>query len=268
MKLDIFKSTISALVYTVYTSEVNAIEEPILRGYDPNVSRELETSCQLGTAAGQMELRILWENSPFDSDCNNAWDLQAAADELKNEEFPDETGSWQTVAYNRCARDYGIDSEVNKILEQCFDDDSSQCISLGETAASIIVYAQVCDGYSAAKQEDYLQTCREVAYGICKGAIDDKIEQQCSGEPSSVSTSELYSLMGLWTNKGADEKSNDEEANEEANQEAHEEANQEANKEANQEAHEEADQKADQKADKKAWLGSQLSRVVHKDRGY
>jgi hypothetical protein len=37
MKLVIFKSTILALVYTVYTSEVNAIEEPILRGYDPNV---------------------------------------------------------------------------------------------------------------------------------------------------------------------------------------------------------------------------------------
>ena len=109
------------------------------------MSRELETSCQLGTAAGQMELRILWENSPFDSDCNNAWDLQAAADELKNEEFPDETGSWQTVAYNRCARDYGIDSEANKILEQCFDDDSSlRWIFRGETRRLLADQPQGC----------------------------------------------------------------------------------------------------------------------------
>jgi hypothetical protein len=163
------------------------------------VSREeVQDHCQLGMAAGKNEVLNLWKNPPFNSNCDNAWDLPAAADELKYDEFPDATGgSWQTVAYNQCARDYGVDPEVDKILEQCVDDDSTQCISLGETAASIIVYAKVCTGFSSAKHQDYLQTCREVAYGICMGAIDEKIEQQCPDEQSSVTTSDISSLMDM-----------------------------------------------------------------------
>ena len=70
------------------------------------------------------------------------------------------------------------------------------CIALGETAASIIVYTNVCDEYSTAKRQDYPQTCREVARGICKGAINDKIKQQCP-DKLPVSTTELNFLMGM-----------------------------------------------------------------------
>ena len=136
------------------------------------------------------------EKSPFNSDCNNAWNLQAAADDLKDDKFPNNAGNWATDSYNQCAHDFGVDPEVDKILKQCLDDDSSQCIALGETAASIIVFANVCDGSSAARHQDYLQTCREVAYGICEGAINDKIEEQCPDQ-LPVSTTELKLLMGM-----------------------------------------------------------------------
>ena len=55
----------------------------------------------------------------------------------------------------------------------------------------------VCDGYSTTKHQDYTQTCREVAYGICKGAIKDKIKQQCP-DKLPVSTTELNFLI-VWS---------------------------------------------------------------------
>ena len=191
---------------------------------------EVQDYCQSGQAAGQNEAKEMWKNTPFNSDCNSAWNLQAAADDMKDDKFPDNTGNWATDSYNQCARDYGVDPEVDKILKQCLDDDSSQCIALGETAASIIVYANVCGGYSAAKHQDYLQTCREVAYGICKGAINDKIKEQCPDQ-LPVSTTELNSLMGMcveqvdsMTGGGDDHEEADEEADKEADEETEEEA--------------------------------------------
>ena len=161
----------------------------------------------------------MWKHTPFNSDCNNALNLQSAADDMKDDKFPDNTGNWATDSYNKCARDYGVDPEVDKILKHCLDDDSSLCISLGETAASIIVYANVCGGYSAAKHQDYLQTCREVAYGICKGAINDKIKEQCPDQ-LPVSTTELNSLMGMCVEQVDSMTDADEEADEETEEEA------------------------------------------------
>ena len=196
---------------------------------------ETHDYCQSGHAAVKNEVEKLWKIPPFNSNCNNTWNLQAAADDLKDDKFRNNTSNWVTDSCNQCARDYGVDPEVDKILKQCLDNDSSQCIALGETAASIIVYANVCGGYSAENHQDYLQTCREVAYGICEGAIRTKIEEQCPDQ-LPVSTTELNSLMGMCVEQvdsmtGGGDKH--EEAYKEAYEEAYEEAEEEAESEAN-----------------------------------
>ncbi len=138
----------------------------------------------------------MWAAAPFYGNCDNVWDLQLSADEMKDTLYPVNTGNWKLQAYNECARDYGVDPRVSDIEEGCLGDDSSQCIDLGETAASIIVNENVCDSNSATAYHNYLQDCREVAYGICEGNIQNKIQQQCS-DKLPVSTSELSQLMGM-----------------------------------------------------------------------
>jgi hypothetical protein len=117
---------------------------------------------------------------------------------MKDTLYPaNKADSWQVQAYNECARIYGVDPRVAEIEEGCLGNDSSQCIDLGETAASMIVYESVCGTYVAPyTHHDYLEDCREVAYGICEGDIHNKIQEQCS-DMWPVSTSELSQLMDM-----------------------------------------------------------------------
>jgi len=185
MKLFLLKSTILALVHT----SSYAFDAPFFRG-------SAEDACQTGTQAGVNSVNTLWASPTFDSDCDNIWNLPSSADAMKDNLYPLNTGNWKVDAYNGCARDYGVDPRVAEIEEQCLGNDPDQCIELGETAASIIVYANVCDGYSATNHQDYLQTCRDVAYGICEGSSDQKIKEQCI--PNwPVSTGKLSQLMGM-----------------------------------------------------------------------
>jgi hypothetical protein len=116
---------------------------------------------------------------------------------MKTRNYPD-TGNWKTKSYNQCARD-GADAAVKAIEKECLNDDSSQCTDLGETAAEMIVYNNVCPGQYAAKHTNYKQTCRKVAYGVCQGAIPTKIAQQCSTRDAAKwkSTSQLSKLMDM-----------------------------------------------------------------------
>mmetsp|Transcript_14805 Transcript_14805/g.32163 ORF Transcript_14805/g.32163 Transcript_14805/m.32163 type:complete len:137 (-) Transcript_14805:90-500(-) len=102
---------------------------------------------------------------------------------MSDRKYPRNPRNWRTKAYNKCARD-GAEQQVQKIEKECLNDDSSQCEDLGETAAEIIVFANVCrpefDEASSQRNPDYKKTCRQVAYGICKGQISTKINKYCS----------------------------------------------------------------------------------------
>ncbi len=162
------------------------------------VENEEQDSCHAGTQAGITSANSLWANYPFYSDCNKVWDLPTGAETMKNDLYPANTGSWQTDAYNQCARDYGVDPQVAMIEKQCLGDDPDQCIDLGETAASIIVYQNVCMTYSSANYQDYLQQiCRDVAIDICEGSIAEKIQELCSSKYASITTITLSQLMGM-----------------------------------------------------------------------
>jgi hypothetical protein len=192
MKLFLMKSTALALCHT---SGAHFFDAPILRGSaKESFCTAADDCCQAGTKAGENSANSLWAAAPFYGNCDNVWGLQESADEMKDTLYPLNTGNWKLQAYNECARDYGVDPQVSDIEEGCLGGDSSQCIDLGETAASIIVYQNVCDTESATAYHNYLQDCRDVAYGICEGNILNKIQQQC---PQKVTTQELSELMDM-----------------------------------------------------------------------
>lgn len=183
----------------VATSGVHAAAKPqVLRGSldKEDVLVEVEATCQEGFGAGQMSVWEIWEDD-MDSNCDNIWGLEDAADDMKDDEYPENASNWKDQAYNDCARD-GVDHQVDHYEEECLGDDPSQCQDLGETAAEIIVFDNVCvpdmsgSAYGNA-EPDYKETCREVAYGICTGYISTTINKYCSD--SNVSTSELLELQ-------------------------------------------------------------------------
>jgi hypothetical protein len=147
------------------------------------------------------------------SSCDNIFGFQAEVNKMKKKSYPD-TGNWKTSSYNKCARE-GADATVKDYEKQCIGDDSSLCVELGETAAEIIVYSNVCpQGYSPSRYQNYKKTCRQVAYGICQGAIQTKMNEQCSKSAASQwkSTSKLNQLMDMcegqvdsMTNNGREE---------------------------------------------------------------
>ncbi len=156
---------------------------------------EVEASCSQGQRDGQKKVKKIWRNSG--EDCDNVWDLQQRANKAKRRNYLRNPRNWRDQAYNRCARD-GIDAQVKRIEKECLEDDSSQCEDLGETAAEIIVFDNVCTpDFSSSSYghhpPNYKKTCREVAYGICEGNISSTAREYC--RDTRVSTSRLRSLQ-------------------------------------------------------------------------
>ena len=128
---------------------------------------ELQASCADGTRAGQREVQKL-----YGGNCGNAWDLEKRANRVKDRSFPSDPRDWRERAYNQCARE-AMDKEVKKIEKQCLNNNTGECEDLGETAAEIIVFNNVCTPNFATPQEntDYKATCKAVAYGICESEL-------------------------------------------------------------------------------------------------
>lgn len=180
-----------------------AFDAPVLRGAADTNQVLVEDSCTDGKNAGVTEANAMWKNSPFKSNCVYAWsssdpNIDEGAADLKEEEFPDNTGNWQTDTYNECARDYGVDPTVESIKKACFEN-GDNCIDLGSAAASMIAngYAQSHNCVSSYSSDngstDYEQQCRDVAIGFCKGDVYNQIAQMCTNDMPS--TNELNDMM-------------------------------------------------------------------------
>jgi len=135
----------------------------------------------------QLCLRIFKRQSSIDK----------GASDLKAKYYPDNTGNWQTDAFNQCARDYGVDPTVDDIKMNCFMD-ADTCLDLGKTAASIIAYEYAsthdCNmPYSSSSSPSYEQECRDVAISYCSGQVYTAIAKMCPNEKPS--TTELKGLM-------------------------------------------------------------------------
>jgi hypothetical protein len=73
----------------------------------------------------------------------------------------------------------GADQVVQKYEKECLEDTADECNDLGIAAAQELAF-EYCPFDAAASfapgdQPDYKQACREVAYGICAGAVGDQV---------------------------------------------------------------------------------------------
>jgi hypothetical protein len=70
----------------------------------------------------------------------------------------------------------GLDSIVKEKERICLED-SDECIALGDAAAQEIAFEFCPFGASAFMRPDYKEACREVATGICEGAVGIKVNE-------------------------------------------------------------------------------------------
>eukprot|EP00581_Thalassiosira_minuscula_P021300 CAMPEP_0184440330 /NCGR_PEP_ID=MMETSP0738-20130409/755508_1 /TAXON_ID=385413 /ORGANISM="Thalassiosira miniscula, Strain CCMP1093" /LENGTH=233 /DNA_ID=CAMNT_0026808213 /DNA_START=218 /DNA_END=919 /DNA_ORIENTATION=- len=144
MKSILSKLTAMSMVATTATAD--ALQwSSLLRGSEVQVDTSIQqTDCEDGWYAGVDAVDDMWKKKPFYSDCDNVWQLSDEAEDLKDDEFPDDDDTdWRTSTYNECARN-GVDSEVTAIEKECLWDDSSQCTDLGNSAAEIVVMDNWC----------------------------------------------------------------------------------------------------------------------------
>jgi hypothetical protein len=144
----------------------------------------------------------MWKAAPYKSNCAYAFSsanpsIDKGASDLKAKYYPDNTGNWQTDAFNQCARDYGVDPTVNDIKSNCFMN-ADTCLDLGKTAASIIAYEYAsthdCDiDYRSYSGADYEQECRDVAISYCSGQVYTAVQKMCKRDMPT--TTELKGMM-------------------------------------------------------------------------
>mmetsp|Transcript_14036 Transcript_14036/g.21154 ORF Transcript_14036/g.21154 Transcript_14036/m.21154 type:complete len:209 (-) Transcript_14036:164-790(-) len=192
MKLFLLRLTASCLVATsaVYAHEQTSTA---LRGSDIMVA--LQGICEDGWKDGTTSTQKLWKKSG--SNCANVWGLEAEANKMKNKDYPAEGGNWQDASYNECARD-AVDAEVDNIEKMCLEDDSSQCLGLGNTAAELVVKKHWCTpgagAYSTPGDPDYKAECKKAATSICEGQIAAVADSWCPTK--YLSNNNLRHLQG------------------------------------------------------------------------
>jgi len=190
MKLFLLRLTASCLVATsaVYAHEQTSTA---LRGSDIMVA--LQASCEDGWEDGAKSVQQLWKKTG--SNCANVWGLEAEADKMKKKDYS-EGGNWEEESYNECARD-AVDAEVEKIEKTCLEEDSSQCVSLGNAAAEIVVKEYWCTpgsgAYGVPQAPDYKAECKKAATSICEGQIAAVANRWCPNR--YMSNSKLLDLQ-------------------------------------------------------------------------
>ena len=89
----------------------------------------------------------------------------------------------------------GANNVVRFYEKQCLEETADECVDLGEAAAQEIAF-EYCPFDAAASfapesSPDYKEKCREVATGICKGALKDQVNDN----GCSISNNDLKDLQ-------------------------------------------------------------------------
>jgi len=198
MTMKSFLSKLTAMSMVATTATTDALQWPsLLRGSEAEVQVDTsvqQTDCEDGWYAGVDAVDDMWKKKPFYSDCDNVWQLSDEAEDLKDDEFPDDDDTdWRTSTYNDCARN-GVDSEVTAIEKECLWDDSSQCTDLGNSAAEIVVMDNWCTpDFAIYKDPNYKKECKDAAVTICEGNISNVANSWCPDK--NLSTGKLKQLQ-------------------------------------------------------------------------
>eukprot|EP00956_Cyclotella_meneghiniana_P011474 scaffold16121_cov68-Cyclotella_meneghiniana.AAC.2 len=137
-------------------------------------------SYRAGFNQGKKVAEDIWAD--YGSDCAFIWSFEDAVDAKLDEECPNNSN------FCRGAR-AGGQRIVNNYEKQCLEDTPDECIDLGNAAAEEIAFGfcpfDASSGF-APMRPDYKESCREVAYGICRGVVGDKVEDNgCLNTPDN-----------------------------------------------------------------------------------
>ncbi|KAL7509252.1 hypothetical protein ACHAXN_006239 [Cyclotella atomus] len=142
-----------------------------------------------GVTRGVHEASRIWHDGGCD--CANIWGFEEEVDDLMEANFdesPNDTDKQD--AYKRGVRD-GASLVVTEHERECLDETPDECFDLGSAAAMQIAFdycpfSAQADSYGYGSDEpDYKQSCREVAYGVCEGAILKMVESNGCDPPTS-----------------------------------------------------------------------------------
>ena len=143
--------------------------------------------CEDGFRAGRQAVRNIWERD-LDEDCDNAWDLKGEARRTKTRRFQGGR-NWRKRLFNECAGD-GVDEIIQDIEDECFNQNSGQCMSLAVGTAEKIVRQNLCTpkrkenrlgwrARSSAPKPDYRKSCKDVGVNHCPSKIENTITSWC-----------------------------------------------------------------------------------------
>ncbi|KAL7503939.1 hypothetical protein ACHAXN_001657 [Cyclotella atomus] len=126
-----------------------------------------------GFGKGEDKAEQIWRSNG--SDCGFIFSFEDEVDDFLQIKCSDDT------PYCR-GMDAGAGSVVLKYEKICLQDSPDECIALGQAAAQEIAF-EYCpfDASSSFARPDYKETCREVATGICEGAVGGQVKDNgCS----------------------------------------------------------------------------------------
>ena len=115
-------STLAVIAWAAPTSAQSTLPAPIQCDGDFND----------GVYLGADVAEAIWREGG--SSCNTIWGYEDAVDDYLDENYPDDTGNWQTDACHD-GMEKGADQVVAKYEQMCLDASPQECYELGETAA-------------------------------------------------------------------------------------------------------------------------------------
>jgi hypothetical protein len=134
-----------------------------------------------GYKKGQEVAEEIWVDNG--SDCSYVWNFEDDVKAEFAENCPDNNSFCRGVRA-------GGNSVVQHYEKKCLEDTSDECDDLGKAAAQEIAY-DYCPFAAFANigpesTPNYKEACREAAYGVCKGAVGDQVNDNgCDNIPTS-----------------------------------------------------------------------------------
>eukprot|EP00804_Cyclotella_cryptica_P004703 CCRYP_019116-RA/>CCRYP_019116-RA protein AED:0.08 eAED:0.08 QI:0/0.66/0.75/1/1/1/4/365/330 len=142
-----------------------------------------------GVYRGAYEAEQIWEANG--RSCTYIWSFDTQVEDYVNQYYPTDTDNWRTNSFNSGV-EQGAEQVIDKYERECLGDSPDDCSDLGNAAAQgkftfgvpdvcrrSIAFAfcpfNAASEASPASEPNYEKQCREVAYGICKGAIYNQV---------------------------------------------------------------------------------------------
>lgn len=151
-----------------------------------HATEESGSQFRAGYKKGEEVAEQIWEDNG--SDCGYIFSFE---DDVENDVSENCSAN---SSFCRGVR-AGATSVVRYYEKQCLQETPDECVDLGEAAAQEIAFDfcpfDASASFAPPSPPDYKETCREVATGICKGALKDQV----SDNGCSISNNDLKDLQ-------------------------------------------------------------------------